>query len=381
MKLCALFLAVMLLAACHSEDEAADTIQVPVRLSVMTGSPSMQRAPADPGTAEKFALPSHAYIYVLTYSQLKEQGPAKLIYQGTDGHIALDPAKWKQDTTTPEIYHYTGDINLFMPTDMMSGRVLAAVSSEKIEDLSFLATTPATFDALSRMTYSVPSGSAETQNEYMKNLYSTPYNLVYKYDAASGKLVGSPLDEDENGTDKLYYGTILDAAEKVSHVNVVLYHVAARLDVKWEVAPALRKDNALTFFEVCNLPQKPCFLFRPTENVNDKDGANTTYSGTQCSSILKTSKAEGNLDPSTYWQGRRVMYVPQHYLRQSDNTYYPFDVRLGVNGKTIEDETASPETGKYYGQKFSFNQAFTPHRVFTSWIAVGVNVKTQINNN
>ena len=380
MKLCALFLAVILLAACHSEDETADTIQVPVRLSVVTGSPSLQRAPADPGTAEKFALPSHAYIYVLTYSQPQEQGTAKLIYQGTDGHIALDPAKWKQDTTTPEIYHYTGDINLFMPTDMMSGRVLAAVSSEKIEDLSFSATTPATFDALSRMTYSVPSGSAETQNEYMKNLYSTPYNLVYKYDAASGKLVGSPLDEDENGTDKLYYGTILDAAEKVSHVNVVLYHVATRLDVKWEVDPALRKDNALTFFEVCNLPQKPCYLFRPTENVNDKDGANTTYSGTQCRSILNTSKAEYNLDPSTYWQGRRVMYVPQHYLRQGGMTYYPFDVRLGVNGVPIEDETSTPEAGKYYGQKFSFKQAFMPHKVFTSWIAVGVNVKTQINN-
>ena len=67
-----------------------------------------------------------------------------------------------------------------------------------------------------------------------------------------------------------------------------------------------------------------------------------------------------------------MVYVPQHYRKTSaTESVYPFEVRLGKNGATITDGM---------GTKKNFSQPFTPDPVFTSWIAVGVNIKTQITN-
>lgn len=372
-KLCGLLLAALLLAGCNNEEELPQSTRVPIKLSVMTGSSLNSRTPGDPGEAEQFTLPKHAYIYVLTNDQLNEAGTVRLMYPGSTagkGHVALNPDQWQQDAVKSEIYHYTGDINVIMPNSIKSGRVLAAVADREITSLSELPATP-TIENMSQMTYSVQGDTPEEKNAFMKNLYATPYNLVYAYNSTLGQLTGEPLPpSEENKTDKLYYGTILDATEKVSHVDVVLYHVAARLDVKWEVEESFRQDNAITFFEIENLPKTSCYLFRPTENVDDQ--GTQTYTATESRGILNTSTAAGNLDPSTYWQGRRVVYVPQHYRKTSaTESVYPFEVRLGKNGATITDGM---------GTKKNFSQPFTPDPVFTSWIAVGVNIKTQITN-
>lgn len=381
----AVLFAALLLAACAHEDDLAEGIRVPIKLSVMTGNSQNSRTtPGDPGEPETFDLPQYAYIYILAYSQTAEQGDPILISPGSlspanKGQYHLEPSKWKQDAYTPEIYHYENDISIMMPQTMQSGRVYAAVSSKPLE-LGELPDTPDNTH-MSQLTYSVPAGTTEEQNAYMKNLYSTPYNLVYAYDAGLGKLTGSPLPpEEENKTDKLYYGTILDAAEKVSHLDIILYHVAARLDVKWEVAADKRNENALTFFEIQHLPQSACYLFRPTENVKDETTSTQSYSATQSRPLINSCQDDGNLNPATYWQGREVVYVPQHHLVNSTGKYYPFDVRMGKNGIRIEADTDTPVTGKYYGQKAQFVQPFTPDPVFTSWIAVGVNINTHIDN-
>lgn len=379
MKYSYLLILILALTACaHDEWNDVPTRIVPIRLSVMTNEGKSQRTPGDPGLKDEFALPSHAYIYVLTNNMPNENpaGNTTLVYAGGSsgrGHITLDPKKWVPDAVYPEIYRYSDDININMPLDAKSGRVLAAVASQEIHGLSDLPATP-TVDDVSRMTYSVPDATADVQDDFMKNLYSTPYNLVYEYDATTKQLVGSPLDPTlENRVDRLYYGTIHDAGEMVSYVDVILYHVAARLDVKWEVAEDLRDNNAVTYFEVQNLPQSPCYLFRPTENVDDRvNPERTSYTTVQNRTLVNTSKADGNLDPSTYWQGRRVIYVPQHYRRKADGqNYYPFDVRLGRNGDKIDTPAA--------GKTQTFEQPFTAlDPVFTSWNAVNVRINTAI---
>lgn len=371
------FLILALTACTHDEWSDTGTRTVPIRLSVMTNEGKSQRTPGDPGLKDEFALPSHAYIYVLTNNMPNEDpaGNTTLASFGDvtgNGHLLLDPDKWVPDADHPEIYRYSGDININMPLDAKSGRVMAAVASREIPGL-VLPEAP-TIESISRMTYSVPDAAAEVQNDFMKNLYSTPYNLVYRYDATTKRLVGAPLaPTEENRVDRLYYGTIHDAGEKISYVDVILYHVAARLDVKWEVAEELRDNNAVTFFEVQNLPQSPCYLFRPTENVDDRvNPERTSYTTVQNRTLVNTSKADGNLDPSTYWQGRRVIYVPQHYRRKADGqNYYPFDVRLGRNGDKIDTPAA--------GKTQTFEQPFTAlDPVFTSWNAVNVRINTAI---
>ena len=48
-----------------------------------------------------------------------------------------------------------------------------------------------------------------------QNLYSSPYNLKNK--------------------DDKYYGTIKDYASNVPHIDMVLYHVATKIDLQWTI--------------------------------------------------------------------------------------------------------------------------------------------------
>ena len=54
-----------------------------------------------------------------------------------------------------------------------------------------------------------------TLRNYMQDVYSTPYNKT-----------------DDKG---VYYGTITDYASNVPNINIVLYHVATKVDVQWSI--------------------------------------------------------------------------------------------------------------------------------------------------
>src|SRR3712207_6744432 len=106
---------------------------------------------------------------------------------------------------------------------------------------------PQTEEAVKNVTFNFKA-DASGSYDFLKDIYTSPYN--YKI---GGK----------------YYGEVTDYATDCPSVDMVLYHVAARLDLDWNVAPAIQPNVRLSGISVSDLKKENCYLFRPMEN----DGA------------------------------------------------------------------------------------------------------------
>lgn len=350
------------LLACSDDDGHGNTgyITMPVNISMLHTSEG-SRAPGDPGVWTDYALPSRVYVYALVYDGENETGNCSFVsLNGADatGKYALDPDAWKVDAQTKGLYHYDEHLSITLPEHSKSGRVYVAAADRDIPGI----TIPIDLTRVKDITYQLP---AENCSEFMKNLYSTPYNLVYAYDEERGQFTGSPLPpSEENKRDKRYYGTISGVGTVYPHVHVVLYHVAAQLDIKWNVAEAVRKDNAVTYLQVENVP-KTAYLFRPTENPKP--------TGSNCLQYNLINYTSLNDAMGTAWSGRKVVFLPQMYETVGATTYYPLDVTIGVNGDAI-----GTGQGEKEGYLVNHQETYTPDAVFTSWIAVNLNIEKKI---
>lgn len=418
-RLFPLFLALLLTACAKDDLTTGGVAAVPIRISVMTGNAATGRTPGDPGEAETYTLPKVAYIYLLAYDGANETGNLQLLMPaGADagtGAILLDDKMWAPSATDPGVYDYQGVLSVELPNTFKSGRVYVAAADRRIYDLA-LPPTGSAADAYTKLTYTARGEGATAlaarldRNEFMKNLYATPYNLGYKLAPGGASLdysVAAAVTDANKDTYK-YYGTVLEPEGFVPHVRVTLYHVATRLDVKWNVAAGLREDNALTYMEVQDLPESGCYLFRPTENVvnygvagyastcnhtlldyyDDSETAavrgksfyptTADYEADRARDGLRMGNATAAI--GTAWEGRKVLYVPQHYAVTAGGNVYPFHVRLGTNGHKIMAADAAKITGCYYGDPRQFNQTFTPNAIFTSWLAVDMTVSRVVDN-
>jgi hypothetical protein len=294
---------------------------LPINIQIKTTEVLQSRALGDPGVKEEFPLPSWAYIYVVANSAADGSGASLLqIVSGANnkGGIELNRALWKQDTSDPSIYHYTGPLNIRLWHMAKSAKVYVAVADRKIRSILL----PSDPNEIVSLKYD-PSEEGAASSVFMKNLYATPYNL--------------------NKSDGAYYGTVIDLNTNTPSVNVMLYHVAARLDIKWNVGEERRKTFALGALSVSNLP-KECYLFKPTNNEPADDNA---YSESIVSSF----------SPTTAWSGRKVVYVPQ--LNDGSRN---FPVTLNYTNAANGDEPGTKN------QDFQFQS-----EVFTTWFNVEAN--------
>lgn len=281
-KLFYILLSLLLFIACDNSSGEGweDGARVlPIHIRIKTTEVPQGRALGDPGETEDFPLPKVAYIYVLCNSSANGTGASLLqMINGAanKGKVDLDPNKWEQDDKDPSVYHYGGALNIDLWHLAQSAKVYVAVADREIPGLQL----PQYPDHIVSMTYD-PSDPSQLSNaerhEFMKNLYATPYNLQ---------------------SEGAYYGTVKNLTANTPSVNVMLYHVAARLDLKWNVEEERRKDFALGTLSVSDLPLS-CFLFKPTENTDPGEG--NGYSDIVVSEFNAT----------TAWSGRKVVYVPQ----------------------------------------------------------------------
>jgi hypothetical protein len=123
----------------------------------------------------------------------------------------------------------------------------------------------------------------------------------------------------------------------------MLYHVAARLDIKWNVGEERRKTFALGALSVSNLP-KECYLFKPTSN---EPADNNAYQETIVDAF----------SPTTAWSGRKVVYVPQ--VKNKGSNSFPVHLHY-TNAKDKAEGT----------KEFSFDYV---DDVFTTWFNVEAN--------
>lgn len=323
-----LFLGIGALAACSSTDPSVEdghVVRMPIVLAIpannaelTTGSTGAKatRAEGDPGTYEQFQLPKYLYIYLINTSingdktdVLKPEG------MSWEAGYSLDSKKWTktttQDNNKESIYTYTDQIRIIIPEDRKTGVVYAAMSTVPIS-------VTYTGNDVANATFSLGSNVAKGQeSEALKNLYSSPYNLI---------------------KDNQYYGTVSDYNSNSPYINMVLYHVASKLDVQWNVDASVQSKIILKKITLTGLSSGGK-LFKPLENTAS---SSTTYSETF------------TIKEGSQWYGRQATYVIP--VKQSDGTYQ-FPMTLTNSESSIvktKTATATPPT--------------TANTVFVPWI-------------
>ena len=318
----------LLLASCSSDPGAEDggrQVRMPIVLAIpannaelTTGTTGAKatRAEGDPGTYEKFQLPEYLYIYLINTS-IDETKTKVLTPEGMNPSTGypLSKDKWTKTTTTDNkkdsIYTYTDQIRIIIPEDRKTGVVYAAMSTVPITVSGVDMDNPATV-ADATFTLDVAKGK---ESEALKNLYSSPYNL-----------------NNVNG----YYGTVSDYSSNSPYINMVLYHVASKLDVQWNVDASVQdkvKISKITLTKLSGGGE----LFKPLENTAS---SSTTYADTI------------TLDAGSQWYGRKATYVIP--VKQSDGKYqFPMTLTNSVDN-SVKTATATPPA--------------TTNTVFVPWI-------------
>lgn len=260
-----MIMAAAFVTSCSDEDSLAsrglETVEMPISISIPAegfvnptdvgigneepaSTLAVTRALGDPGTYEQFHLPRYIYLFLCNEST---NGTESVIYQKIEIPDNELTSSWEKTVSgTDSIYTYKGNVSINLPLNRSNGKIYAAASykplhttnasSSMSEDkssnhLSFNCAMPNKFGGSNTRVYINESKtytgtygtedavkniifSNNTLRNYMQDVYSTPYNKM------------------ENG---VYYGTITDYASNVPNINIVLYHVATKVDVQWSI--------------------------------------------------------------------------------------------------------------------------------------------------
>ena len=268
-------------------------------------APAARRAIGDPGETELFLFPHYLYIIVM-----KQDNTTKVWSVWHAEERTLKDADWKPTryvgllpTMGDSIYQYTEQINLLLTAggSKFYGRVYAVASAEPLSFNKALSSSGITsLDDLLDLTFN----TSEVQSS-LQHIYSSPYNLT------------------QNGD---YYGSFNSNFQRVPYVNLLLYHVAAKVDIKWNVEEDKRinkadRENAvrLTYMEARNLFNGNAYCFKPMRNV----------SGSALTSGATVKIAEN--DEGLWWEGRSYFYTIPYTVEEAPN-YFPLQMTLKTNG-------------------------------------------------
>ena len=337
-------LSVMLFAGCEepvAESSETMSIELAIPASDMflsSQAPGVMRVKGDPGSEELFAIPEYAYIFVI----LKDNdSPTPTIsYLHYDGSNKLDNTKWVKvtDPGGDSYLYYSERIKIVVPkiAKRESATIYMAVSDV---ELSLSTTTPATEDAVKAITFTTTTAS--DIRTHAQNIYSTPYNYP---------------------SEATYYGKVTNyTSVNVPIKHMTLYHVAAKVDLMWNVAEEKRSSVKLSYISAENLYDGACNLFKPTENTI---GDYATYKAAGHDGYSKVLVE--SLSPGTQWNGRAYFYT----IPYKNNTgKYPLQIKLQKDGGTPVDgyhlkvvETAVPD-------------------IWTSWIRGQITISSNLDYN
>lgn len=336
-------------AGCSTSEDignGVEMVSMPIHLSIpATGFEDVTRTPGDPGTYEKFLLPEYAYIYLYTENATKV---GNVVYK----KLTLNKENWTKAIYGGDgdsIYTYTGTAEINIPTEREVGRVYVAAlggggdfdnGGEK-DHFDNENATPTTEEGIKERKFYF-RGNLVRDN--LQNLYSSPCELKNK----------------EINDEKVYYGTIEDIKSKTPSVNMLLYHVAAKVDIQWNVATNEQRNVRLSLMDAEKLQQTDCFLFMPMKTEYTDDGYDVSV--------------VDKFTPANQWSGRKCIYaIPA--INKKDGKYY-IRLRLQQN----DDTKVSPAEGY---QNYGYNMAITPEQesmndVYTPWFRATINIKNKL---
>ena len=307
----------LLWVGCENEEmnEPKQEVSFPLSICLPAEETSMlrpaggpRRVMGDPGTTEQFELPNYIYIFIMKQDK---ENPANWtlwdVVTRTSGEWTKKRYVGSLPTTGDSIYEYKEQFELLLEAgEKFNGRVYAIASSVALE----FNTSSLDKEHITSMSdlENLKFNSATVQDK-LQHIYSTPHNL----------LLG----------DTIYYGSFSEHP-KVPHVNLMLYHVAAKVDINWNVADSVRiskKDPSkavrLTYMRAQNLFNGDAYCFKPMANtmaspLNPAAGAGDTIN------IVSAS------DEGLWWEGRSYFYtIP--YTTTGKTGYFPLQMRMETN--------------------------------------------------
>ena len=331
-------LLLFLLAGCHEEVEQQARLNISLYLpagemSYKTNGP--RRLMGDPGTSEQFALPKYAYIFVLR----KGAGDTWSMWRREERILSQE--KWERGHYYGEsanigdsIFRYTEKLQLILREDNPKGHIYAICSNQRLTFDTPLSSVTNLTDVLNLKFSTAP----DSIQENLQNIYSTPYNYTKADDS--------------------YYCSYDCSARNSYTIDLLLYHVAAKVDIKWNVEEDKRinkadRENAvrLTYMEARNLFNGNAYCFKPMRNTV----ASMPTEG-QNIKIIADSTNEGQ-----WWEGRSYFYtIP--YTVTGDPNYFPLQMTLKTNGNDGE------------GYKPTLKMQIDPTAVFVPWLRANFNL-------
>ncbi len=325
-----LLLGAMVFTCCQN-DEPQDTrlekrgriLQLDVSLGLQPdGDIEITRAPGDPGTYENFEFPEHAYVYLVLDDGSTQTVAKRTNEDGSDDTLplsfSLNPNNWRKTTHTmyvpqtfgDNIYVYLDKLYFYIPNTATSARLYVAMSKQELHNLTSITAETSTESDVLGMTYDVVSTSAtaveqQADRDAIQHIYSSPYNYEI---------------------DDRYYGTV-DIGSEGARLSLMLYHVAAKVDMMWNIDKSLQTTNRLTYIQARKLKQLGSKLFKPTEN---------TWTSADEASHYALDMMED--DVSRQWYGRQYYYAIPY---QVDGKYAIY-LHMLKNG---DDKSANENSG------------------------------------
>ena len=435
-----MIMATAVVTSCSDDDSLAsrglETVEMPISISIPAegfvnptdvgigndepaSTLAVTRALGDPGTAETFALPQYLYIYLVSTSS---SNSTQVIFKKQE----VNPEDWKLSTSGGNtndhfsakdgLYVYQGHLSINLPLNRKEGRVYVVASNLDLDDSGTekkynLVTDVSSWSSSKEVEDGVTFTNQSSLRNNMQNLYSSPYNLKNK--------------------DDKYYGTIKDYASNVPHIDMVLYHVATKIDLQWtideqfqgtkawekEVKTSNSSDDTMrsttdntskdynkvffSYIEARLLPKENLPIFKPMNVTNGTGTFDASFLGKEVDTGNKDSQGRKEYyqelpetEKSGMYYGRKVIYVMPKLVTSSSGDYYDITLKMLVNNYTTSEKD---EDGKYYSLLTKEDHATTGHHaqikinkadlnatnstdgspVFTPWIRAMLHVKNE----
>ena len=442
-----MFLAAAFVTSCSDDDSLAsrglETVEMPISISIPAegfvnptdvgigneepaSTLAVTRALGDPGEAETFDLPKYLYIYLVSTSSTNS---TQVIFKKQE----VKPEDWKLSTSegnTNEhfsakdgLYVYQGHLSINLPLNRKEGSVYVVASNLDLDDSGTsspnykLVTDVSSWNSYTDVENGVTFTNQSSLRNNMQNLYSSPYNL--------------------KNNDGKYYGTIKDYASNVPHIDMVLYHVATKIDLQWTIDEQFQgtkewvqekktkngsndtmrstketnsEDYNKVFFsyiEARLLPKEQLPIFKPMNVINCESTFDASFLGKEVDTGIKDSQKRKEYyqelpeeEKSGMYYGRKVIYVMPKFVESDSGDYYDITLKILVNNYTTSEKK---EDGSYSSLLTEEDHATTGHHaqikimksrlddaskstdgnpIFTPWIraTIHVNSETDVEN-
>lgn len=165
-----------------------------------------------------------------------------------------------------------------------------------------------------------------------------------------------------DGKDYQYYGNVFDADTRVPYLDITLFHVAAKVDLLWNVAPADRAAVRLIEMKIEGMRLTRGKIFQPMHNM--LTDATADHSGTHSLT----------LQAGDQWNGRHYFYALP-YSQATDNRAFPLRLTysyLNQGGATQQKPAKALDIPFYVGTP---TLSHDKQGIFVPWVRYNVTIK------